>query len=112
MSGDLALPRDYDRLLAELKERVRGAQIAARRAVNTELLRLYWSIGTLFALVRSRLGGGHGGARAVEGYPIDTADRGLQPGDLYYGTLQAFGDAGFELVERRGVRRALVRRTF
>uniref|UniRef100_UPI0039BF6ADC GNAT family N-acetyltransferase n=1 Tax=Lentzea alba TaxID=2714351 RepID=UPI0039BF6ADC len=50
------------------------------------------------------------GARAVEGYPIDTEGRKLQAGELYHGRLEMFLGAGFELVERRGTRRALVRR--
>lgn len=50
------------------------------------------------------------GARVVEGFPVDTAGRRLGSGELYHGTLAMFTDAGFELVERRGTRRALVRR--
>lgn len=50
------------------------------------------------------------GARSVEGYPIDTEGRKLQAGELYHGRLAMFLDAGFELVERRGTRRALVSR--
>jgi hypothetical protein len=38
---------DYPRLLAEVKERVRSAQYAALKAVNTELVGLYWDIGRL-----------------------------------------------------------------
>lgn len=36
---------DYATLLAEVKERVRSAQYAALRAVNKELVGLYWDIG-------------------------------------------------------------------
>lgn len=42
---DLALPDDYDRVLADLKQAVASANLRARRTVNTELLRLYWTIG-------------------------------------------------------------------
>ena len=35
-------PVDYAQLLAEVKERVRSAQYAALKAVNTELVGLYW----------------------------------------------------------------------
>ncbi|SFB40387.1 Predicted nuclease of restriction endonuclease-like (RecB) superfamily, DUF1016 family [Cellulomonas marina] len=35
----------YGELLAELKARVRATQFRAARAANTEVLRLYWSIG-------------------------------------------------------------------
>ena len=41
------LPRDYAELLADVKERVRSAQYAALRAVNKELVALYWDIGRL-----------------------------------------------------------------
>lgn len=50
------------------------------------------------------------GARAVEGYPVDTAGGKTPPQELYYGTLDVFLAAGFELVERRGKRRVLVRK--
>lgn len=36
---------EYASLLAEVKERIRKAQYQALRAVNTELLGLYWDIG-------------------------------------------------------------------
>jgi predicted nuclease of restriction endonuclease-like (RecB) superfamily len=38
---------DYARLLTEVKERVRSAQYAALKAVNTELVGLYWDIGRM-----------------------------------------------------------------
>ncbi len=38
---------DYTHLLAEVKERVRAAQYAALKAVNTELIGLYWDIGRM-----------------------------------------------------------------
>jgi predicted nuclease of restriction endonuclease-like (RecB) superfamily len=39
----------YAHLLAEVKERVRSAQYAALKAVNTELVGLYWDIGRMIA---------------------------------------------------------------
>ena len=39
------LPPKYDELLAELKRRVQDARLRAHRAVNVELIRLYWQIG-------------------------------------------------------------------
>ena len=51
MSKDLvptpsaALPPEYADILAALKERVRFAQYAALKAVNTELVGMYWDIG-------------------------------------------------------------------
>jgi predicted nuclease of restriction endonuclease-like (RecB) superfamily len=41
-----ALP-EYSQLLLEVKERVRSAQYAALKAVNTELVGLYWDIGKM-----------------------------------------------------------------
>jgi len=42
---DAILPAGYDALLKAIKERVSTAQVRAAVAVNTELVRLYWSIG-------------------------------------------------------------------
>lgn len=41
------LPADYVELLASVKERVLSAQYAALKAVNTELVGLYWDIGQM-----------------------------------------------------------------
>ena len=41
------ISNDYGVLLAEVKERIRAAQYAALRAVNTELIALYWDIGQM-----------------------------------------------------------------
>lgn len=38
---------DYSQLLAEVKERIRSAQYAALKAVNTELVGLYWDLGRM-----------------------------------------------------------------
>ncbi len=40
-----AVPAGYAELLEALKARVRSTQVRAARAANTEVLRLYWSIG-------------------------------------------------------------------
>lgn len=50
------------------------------------------------------------GAVSVEGHPVDTEGERRGSGDLYHGTLAMFLSAGFDLVDRRGTRRALVRR--
>jgi len=39
------VPVGYVELLADIKQRIRSAQVRAARAANTELLRLYWSVG-------------------------------------------------------------------
>jgi predicted nuclease of restriction endonuclease-like (RecB) superfamily len=41
------LPPDYAQLLTEVKERVRFAQYAALKAVNKELVGLYWDLGRM-----------------------------------------------------------------
>jgi len=41
----LELPEGYDQVLAHLTQQVHGAHLRARRAVNTELIGLYWHIG-------------------------------------------------------------------
>jgi len=43
------IPQDYGRLLGEVKERIRAARYEALRAVNKELISLYWDIGRLIA---------------------------------------------------------------
>ena len=45
MSKSLQTPPGYADLLAEIKTRVRTAQVRAALAVNRELILLYWSIG-------------------------------------------------------------------
>lgn len=40
-------PRRYPVLLGEIKERIRSAQYDALRAVNKELIGLYWDIGRM-----------------------------------------------------------------
>ena len=52
------LPADYAMLLAEVKERVRSAQYEAFKAVNKELVTLYWDLGTLIAERQNREGWG------------------------------------------------------
>lgn len=57
----VALPPEYADILAALKERVRSAQYAALKAVNTELVGLYWDVGRLLV---ERQTDGTNGARA------------------------------------------------
>jgi len=49
---------DYAHLLAEVKERFRSAQNAAPKAVNTELVGLYWDIGRMIAQRQEKAGRG------------------------------------------------------
>ena len=50
--------QDYAHLLAAVKERVRSAQYAALKAVNTELVGLYWDIGRMIAERQAQAGWG------------------------------------------------------
>jgi GNAT superfamily N-acetyltransferase len=81
-----------------------------------------WSVTCLFVHRRARRGGLTGellaaavdhaaarGARALEGYPVDTAGEKHNSGALCHGTLSGFRAAGFHEVDRRG-KQALVRR--
>jgi len=54
------MTNEYARLLAEVKERVRAAQYAAFRAVNKELVALYWDIGRMIS--KCQVTGMHGDA--------------------------------------------------
>lgn len=58
------IPADYAALLAEVKERVRAAQYAALKAVNKELVGLYWDIGRL--IVSRQADAAHGAAIAQQ----------------------------------------------
>ena len=49
---------DYAQLLAEVKERIRCAQYAALKAVNTELVGLYWDLGRLIVEKQEQSGWG------------------------------------------------------
>jgi predicted nuclease of restriction endonuclease-like (RecB) superfamily len=54
------LPRDYAAQLTDIKERIRSAQYAALKAVNKELIGLYWDIGRM--IVERQVMGRHGDA--------------------------------------------------
>ncbi len=51
---------EYGHLLTEIKNRVRAAQYEALRAVNKELVTLYWDIGRM--IVERQASGLHGEA--------------------------------------------------
>jgi len=52
------LPADYDRFLADTKERIRIAQVKTALAANAELIQLYWSIGRDIVEKQARSGWG------------------------------------------------------
>ncbi|MEV4902861.1 PDDEXK nuclease domain-containing protein [Citricoccus sp. NPDC055426] len=60
-----SVPDGYAALLESLKNRVRQAQTAARRTVNTELVGLYWSIGHEILLRQDQQGWGAGVVRRL-----------------------------------------------
>jgi predicted nuclease of restriction endonuclease-like (RecB) superfamily len=62
--ADFRLAADYASLLREVKERVRAAQYAALKAVNKELVTLYWDIGRL--IVSRQVDAAHGAAIAEQ----------------------------------------------
>ena len=57
---ETAAAQDYPALLAEVKARIQSAQYAALRAVNKELVGLYWDIGRL--IVERQQNAKHGAA--------------------------------------------------
>jgi predicted nuclease of restriction endonuclease-like (RecB) superfamily len=62
------LPSDYGAFLIAVKERVRTAQYAALKAVNTELVGLYWDIGKMIV---ERQSGGTWGKAVVRQLALD-----------------------------------------
>jgi predicted nuclease of restriction endonuclease-like (RecB) superfamily len=50
--------KDYIKFLTDLKSKIRQAQYKAYRAVNTELITLYWEIGQSIAAKQEKLGWG------------------------------------------------------
>lgn len=67
--ADVGPPRDlYLSLLGEIKERIRSAQLAALRAVNRELIELYWDIGRMIV---QRQEGETWGRKIVENLAAD-----------------------------------------
>ena len=56
--GNANLSRNYVELLVAIKERVRAAQYAALKAVNSELVGLYWDIGRMIVERQAKEGWG------------------------------------------------------
>lgn len=51
-------PQNYSQFFVEVKERIRSAQYEAMKAVNTEMISLYWDIGRLITEKQQLLGWG------------------------------------------------------
>jgi predicted nuclease of restriction endonuclease-like (RecB) superfamily len=60
--SELSVPNDYATILAQAKERIRSAQFEALKAVNKELVGLYWDLGRL--IVERQADAEHGAAIA------------------------------------------------
>jgi len=96
---DEAVPAGYAELLEQLKARVRGAQVRAARAANTEVLRLYWLIGRD---ILDRQDNAGWGARVVDQLAADLRlefpdQRGWSRSNLLY--MRAFAAAWPDLGE-------------
>ncbi len=79
------LPSEYGRLLAEIKERVRAAQLAAFRAANKELVAMYWDIGRMIV---DRQKGETWGKSVVQKLAVDSKPNSQASGDS---RLRIFG---------------------
>jgi predicted nuclease of restriction endonuclease-like (RecB) superfamily len=64
----MAAPDSYPAFLAELKQRIRGARLAAALSVNKELVLLYWGIGRD---ILARQGAGGWGAKVIDRLATD-----------------------------------------
>jgi len=68
-ADDRPMPHDYPSLLAEIKERIRSAQYDALRAVDKELVALYWDLGRV--ICKRQAGGTSWGKAVVERLAAD-----------------------------------------
>src|ERR1017187_4172741 len=96
------VPTGYGPLLAELKERVRMAQVKAALAGNRELIALYWDIGR--AILRRQQAEGWG-AKVVERLAVDLRAefpgmQGLSARNLKYMQACAGAWSGAEIVQQ------------
>ena len=85
-----ALPAGYGPLLADLKARVRAAQVRAALSVNRELILLYWSIGK--DILRCQQTEGWGAERLAGDLQAEFPEmRGLSRSNLL--SMRAFAEA-------------------
>lgn len=87
------LPDDYPSLLAEVKARVRSAQVRAAMAASAELLALHWDIGRMILDRQKREGWG---AKVIDRLAADLqrefpGRQGFSPRNLKY--MRAFAEA-------------------
>lgn len=100
MPSELELPADYKVVLQSLKQQVRSAQQVAQRTVNTELIRLYWTVGRTILEQQGRAGWGSGvvGRLATDLRAEFPDMKGFSRRNLLY--MRAFAEAWPELGER------------
>ncbi len=91
--ADLVLPDGYAQTLDSLKRRVRDARIQAQRTVNTQLIELYWNIGSEILTQQDRQGWGTGVVKqlAADLRAEFPEMKGLSPSNLQY--MRAFAAA-------------------
>jgi predicted nuclease of restriction endonuclease-like (RecB) superfamily len=87
------LPKGYEELLGQIKERIRSAQLRASLAVNCEMILLYWHIGRDILQRQAQQGWG---AKVIDRLGTDLHRAfpdmtGLSPRNLKY--MRAFADA-------------------
>jgi predicted nuclease of restriction endonuclease-like (RecB) superfamily len=99
---DLALPTGYTDLLGELKTRVRTARSTALRTVNTQLIELYWTIGSTVRTHQERQGWGSGVIkRLAEDLRAEFPEiKGFSPRNLQYMTTFAKAWPGSSITQQ------------
>ena len=85
MRSDLTASREYSDFVAELKARIHHARVQAARAVNLELIPLYWDLGRRISEQQAALGWGKS---VVESLAADLqrefpGTRGFSPDNLW-----------------------------
>lgn len=99
---DLALPTGYTDLLGELKTRVRTARTTALRTVNTQLIELYWTIGSTLRTHQERQGWGSGVIKLLaEDLRAEFPEmKGFSPRNLQYMTTFAKAWPGSSIAQQ------------
>lgn len=72
-SADAPEPRSYEEFFEDIKGRIRSAQARAARAINAELIDVYWQIGQEIVRRQAKEGNrrGRGGPKIVERLSAD-----------------------------------------
>src|SRR5262245_47215093 len=92
MGKQVDVPASYPAFLNELKERIRAARVKAYLAINSEMIKLYWSIGRDL-LEKKRVE--HWGTKIVEKLSRDLRsefpdNKGFSRTNLFY--MQTFAE--------------------